>query len=155
MASLTIFGGQLTAASNTVQAYYAGSPTFTSSSAAATISLGAPTATSAVTASVTPNPVYQQAPDANGATFDFTIQLSETAGVATTVTGLTLNGTNYAASIADFFGSAVLPAHGTLSASMKAANIAVPSAAPMVFTGRDASGATWTRQISVPFLPAR
>jgi subtilase family serine protease len=154
-ASLTIFGGQLTAANNTVQAYYAGSPTFSSSSAAATVTLGAPAATSAVTASVTPNPVYRQAPDANGATFVFTIQLSETAGVATTVTGLSLNGTSYAGSIADFFGSAALAAHGTLSASMKAANIAVPSSVPMVFTGRDASGATWTRQITVPFLPAR
>ena len=81
-ASITVFGGQLLAANNTVQAYYGGSPTFSPSSAAATISLGAPTAASAVVLSVTPNPVYQQAPDANGATFSFTIQLNETAGVA-------------------------------------------------------------------------
>jgi hypothetical protein len=152
-ASITIFGGQLAAANNTVQVYYGGSPTFTPSSAAATVSLGAPVATSAVAASVTPNPVYQQAPDANGATFFFTIQLNETAGVATTVTGLTLNGTSYAGSIAAFFGSATLAAHGTLSASLRASNIAVPSSVAMVFTGRDASGATWTRQIAVPFLP--
>jgi subtilase family serine protease len=152
-ASITIFGGQLLAANNTVQAYYEGSPTFSPSSAAATVSLGAPVATSAVAASVTPDPVYQQAPDANGATFAFTIQLTETAGVATTLTGLTLNGTNYAGSIAGFFGSAALPAHGTLSASLKASNIAVPSSVVMTFAGRDASGATWTRQIAVPFLP--
>jgi subtilase family serine protease len=152
-ASITVFGGQLTAASNTVQAYYEGSPTFSPSSAAATLSLGSPVATSAVTPSVTPNPVYQQAPDANGATFFFTIQLKETAGVATTVTGLTFNGVSYAGSIAGFFGSTTLPAHGTLSASLRASNIAVPSSVVMVFTGRDASGATWTRQIAVPFLP--
>jgi hypothetical protein len=152
-ASITIFGGQLLAASSTVQAYYGGSPTFSPSSGSATLSLGSPAATSAVTAAVTPNPVYQQAPDANGATFAFTIQLNETAGVATTVTGLTLNGVSYAGSIAAFFGSATLPAHGTLSASLKAANIAAPSSVVMVFTGRDASGATWTRQIAVPFLP--
>jgi hypothetical protein len=152
-ASITVFGGQLPAASNTVQAYYGGSPTFSPSSAAVTLSLGAPTATSAVTPSVTPNPVYQHAPDANGATFSFTIQLSETAGVATTVTGLTLNGVSYAGSIAAFFGSATLPAHGALSASLRAANITAPSSVAMVFTGRDASGAAWTRQIAVPFLP--
>jgi subtilase family serine protease len=152
-ASITVFGGQLLAANNAVQAYYGGSPTFSPSSAAATIGLGSPAATSAVTASVTPNPVYQQAPDANGATFFFTIQLNETAGVATTVTGLTLNGVSYAGSIADFFGSATLPAHGALSASLRASNIAVPSSVGMAFTGRDASGATWTRQLAVPFLP--
>jgi subtilase family serine protease len=152
-ASITIFGGQLLAATNTVQAYYEGSPTFSPSSATATISMGSPVATSAVAPSVTPNPVYQQAPDANGATFFFTIQLKETAGVATTVTGLTLNGASYSGSIANFFGSATLPAHGTLSASLRASNIAAPSSVVMLFAGRDASGAAWTRQIAVPFLP--
>jgi len=152
-ASITVFGGQLPAATNTVQAYYGGSPAFSSSSATATASLGTPTATSAVAASVTPNPVYQQAPNANGATFFFTVQLNETAGVGTTVTGFTFGGVSYAGSIANFFGSTTLPAHGTLSASLKAGNIAVPSSVVMVFTGRDASGATWTQQIAVPFLP--
>jgi subtilase family serine protease len=152
-ASITVFGGQLPAASNTVQAYYGGSPMFSSSSAAATLNLGTPTATSKVVLSVTPDPVYQQAPNANGATFSFTIQLNETAGVDTTVTGFTLGGVSYAASIARFFGSTTLPAHGSLSASLQAANIAVPSSVVIVFTGRDASGATWTQQIAVPFLP--
>ena len=152
-ASVTVFGGQLTAMNNAVQAYYSGSPTFSSSSAAATLSLGTPPATSKVTLSVTPNPVYQQAPDASGATFSFTIQLNETAGVGTTVTGFTFGGVSYAASIAKFFGSATLPAHGTLSASLKAMNIAVPASEAIEFTGRDTSGATWTQQIAVPFLP--
>jgi subtilase family serine protease len=152
-ASITVFGGQLLAANNMVQAYYGGSPTFSSSSAAATLSLGTPTAASAVALSETPNPVYQQAPDANGATFSFTVSLNETAGVATTVTGFTFDGVSYAGSIANFFGSTALPAHGTLSSSLKVGNIAVPSSVVMLFTGRDASGAAWTRQIAVPFLP--
>jgi subtilase family serine protease len=152
-ASITVFGGQLLAASNTVQAYYGGSPLFSSSSAATTLSLGTPTAVSKVVLSVTPDPVYQQAPGANGATFSFTIQLNETAGVDTTVTGLTLGGVSYAASIARFFGSTTLPAHGSLSASLQAVDIAVPSSMAMVVAGRDASGAAWTQQIAVPFLP--
>jgi hypothetical protein len=52
-----------------------------------------------------------------------------------------------------FFGSAALPAHGSLSASLQAMNIPVPSSMVMVLTGRDASGASWTQQIAVPFLP--
>jgi subtilase family serine protease len=152
-ASITVFGSQLPEGNNTIQAYYAGSPTFSASSAAASVSIGAPAATSAVTASVTPNPVYQQPPAANGATFSFTIQLNETAGVGTTLTGFTFGGTSYAASIAQFFGSSALAANGKLSANLQAKNIAVPSTIVMGFSGRDASGAIWTRQVAVPFLP--
>ncbi len=152
-ASIKVFGSQLLAANNTVQAFYGGGPSFGSSSAAASISSGAPSATSLVTVSVTPDPVYQQAPDANGATFSFTIQLTETAGVATTLTGFTFDGVSFAGSIAGFFGSINLPVDGTLTANLKAGNIPVPSTVTMVFAGRDASGAAWTQQIAVPFLP--
>ena len=151
-ASITVSGGQLLAANNTVLANYGGNPIFGSSSATATLTVDTP-ATSQVTLSVTPNPVYQQAPDANGATFSFTIQLNETAGVATTVTGFAFDGASFASSIAKFFGSTTLPAHGTLSAVLKAGNIAVPSTVVLVFTGHDSSGASWTQQIAVPFLP--
>ena len=57
-ASLTLFGGQLTGPNNTIQASYGGSPLFSGSSATATVSLGTP-AMSAVTLSLTPDPVYQ------------------------------------------------------------------------------------------------
>lgn len=152
-ASLTIYGGQLLAASNTIQASYGGSPTFTPSSASTTVTVGPSSAASAVRVSMTPNPVYQQPPDANGATFSFTIQLTETAGVPTTVTGFIFDGVSYAGSLARFFGSTALPAHGTLSTSLKASNIPVPSSVNILFTGRDDGGAAWTRQLAVPFLP--
>jgi subtilase family serine protease len=152
-ASITVFGGQLTAANTTVRADYAGSPTFSSSSATATLSLGTPSAASQVALAVTPNPVHQQAPDASGATFSFTVQLKETAGVATLVTGFSFGGVNYASSIAQFFGSTSLPAHGTLSATLKSKSIVPPSSMVMVFTGKDASGTTWTQQITVSFQP--
>jgi hypothetical protein len=102
---------------------------------------------------VSPNPVHQQAPDSNGATFDFTIQLKETAGVSTTLTGFTFDGVSFSNSIASFFGSATLPAHGSLSANLKAGNIPVPSSVLAVFTGRDASGAAWSQQLSISFVP--
>lgn len=154
-ATLSIFGGQLPAVSNTIQANYGGSPTFNPSSASATVSIGTPTVSSAVTLTVNPNPVFQQAPDANGATFAFTITLTETAGVDTTLTGFTFNGQSYSTSIASFFGSTTLPGHGTSSASLKAAKISVPSSAVVAFTGRDGSGKTWSKQVTVSFQPAK
>lgn len=152
-ASITVYGGQFTAASNTVQANYGGSPAFSASSATATIALATPPAVSAVVPSVTPNPVYKQAPLANGATFVFSIHLNETAGVATTLTSFNFGGVDFTGSIAAFFGGSSLPAHGSLTANLKAGNISVPSSVPMAFTGRDASGAMWTQQITVQFLP--
>jgi subtilase family serine protease len=153
-ASLTVYGGQLLAASNTVAATYGGTPIFNGSSASAALNLGTP-ATSAVTVTVNPNPVYQQAPNAKGATFFFTVQLQETAGVGTTLTGFTFDGMSFGGSLASFFGSTTLPANGTLTANMSAGNIPVPSMVVLVFTGRDASGAMWSQQVTVPFLPAQ
>jgi hypothetical protein len=156
-ASITVTGGQLVAANNAIQVSYPGGPTFGPSSGTATLTLGtptqAPTATSKVLVTVTPNPVYQQAPNANGATFVFTVQLNETAGVATTLTGFTFDGVNFSSSIASFFGSANLPAHSSLSTTLSAGNIAVPTTVTIVFNGVDASGTKWTQQIGVPFLP--
>jgi hypothetical protein len=99
--------------------------------------------------------VYRQAPNASGATFFFTIQLQETASVATTLTGFTFDGMSFGGSLAKFFGGDTLPADGTLTADLSAGNIAVPASVPIVFTGRDASGALWSQQIAVPFLPAQ
>ena len=150
-ASITVFGARILTTNNAIQAAYQGSPLFTTSSATGTLTVGTPPATSAVALSVTPNPVHQQAPDANGATFTFTIQLKETAGVATTLTGFTFDGIGYSASIASFFGASALPAHGSLSATLHGGNIPIPSSVPIVITGRDPSGATWTQQATVLF----
>ena len=150
-ATWTVFGGQLTAASTTVQAFYAGNPAFNASSGSTTINLGTPSAVSKVNLSVSPNPVVQQAPDATGATFVFTVQLTETAGVATTLTNFTFAGVSYAASIPKYFGSTALPANGTLKGTLKANSIPVPSTQTITFNGRDVSGATWTQQMSIQF----
>ena len=75
--------------------------------------------------------------------------------MSTTLTGFTFDGISFAGSIAKFFGSTTLPAHGTLTGALKAGNIPVPSTVPIVFTGRDASGAAWSQQVAVQFLPVQ
>ena len=49
----------------------------------------AATPVSNVVPSCNPDPVYQQAPDANGFSWDFTLTLNETAGVGTSFTDFT------------------------------------------------------------------
>jgi hypothetical protein len=82
------------------------------------------------------------------------VQLQETAGVDTTLTGFTFDGLLFTGSIGKFFGSTTVTANGTLTATLKAGNVPAPSSVPLVFTGRDSSGAAWSREIVVPFLPA-
>src|ERR1017187_8895741 len=101
-ASLKVYGSQLAAGANIVTVSYGGSTNFKFSSGSATVNVTVSSATSAVIPSVVPNPVYQQAPAANGCTFFFTVSLTEIAGVSTTLTDFTFGnppGNDYASSI--------------------------------------------------------
>src|ERR1019366_2416669 len=148
-ASLTLNASQLNTGNNTITASYGASNGFMASSGSVTVSVSVPTAPSYVVASVTPNPVFQQAPDANGYTFLFTVRLSEIAGTAATLTGFTFAGTDYSSDIPSWFGSASIPANGTISASLGAQPSAVPVNLVLGFSGTDASGANWTEQLTV------
>ena len=112
---------------------------------------------SAVTVSIDSNPVFEQ----SGA-WPFHLTLTEEAGIGTTVTGLTINGTSYTTSqIATLFTGAGSPwpastppaiaPHGQIAASISLTNLGVPTNVPIVVTGVDASGSTWTSQLSIPF----
>jgi uncharacterized protein (TIGR03437 family) len=150
-ASITVAGNQLVIGTNTVSASYGGNAGFNPSSGSVKLTVTVPTAGSAVVPSVTPDPVYEQTPDADGYSWFYTVNLTEIAGVATTLTGFSIGGTDYSSSIASFFGSANIPANGTLSASLRTKLASVPATLTFTFSGADASGAKWSQQISVPF----
>jgi hypothetical protein len=96
--------------------------------------------------------VVQQTADADGYAWFYTVTLSETAGVATTVTSFRIGGTDYSSSIASWFGSANLPAGGTLSAHLRSRNLTVPTTIVFQAGGADSGGRTWTTQASIQFL---
>jgi uncharacterized protein (TIGR03437 family) len=104
-----------------------------------------------VTPSLDQNPVFQQQPDANGNSWVFNLTLSEEAGIATTLTGMSINGVDYSSKLASLFGSVSIPASGSISAKIGLANLNVPVNIPFTFSGTDASGKTWSQQLSVPF----
>jgi uncharacterized protein (TIGR03437 family) len=151
-ATFTVFGSQLSTGNNTITAHYSGSSSFNGSSGSVTVAVSVPTANSAVIPSIVPNPVYQQEADTDGYSWFFTIRLTEVAGVATTLTDFTFNGTSVASSIVDFFGSSTIPAHGTLSADLRVRGLSVPTTVVFGFSGMDhPGGPTWSQQLSVPF----
>ncbi len=106
---------------------------------------------SAVVASLDQNPVFQTPVDAKGNSWVFNLTLAEEAGIATTLTSMSINGTDVSSQIASLFGSASIPAAGSITAGIGLKNIAVPSNVAFTFSGVDASGKTWNQQLSVPF----
>lgn len=105
-----------------------------------------PAVNSAVALSLDQNPVFKQTPDASGNPWHFTLTLTEEAGIPTRLTGLTIDGVSYLSKIAT-----AIPAGGSVSANLGLSNVAAPKNVVFVVSGVDASGATWTQQLSIPF----
>ncbi|MGH9718768.1 MAG: BACON domain-containing protein [Bryobacteraceae bacterium] len=136
---------------------FTGTVTITSGSAApqfVTVRVDMRYNRSAVAASVTPSPVVEQAADADGARWFFALRLEESAGVATRLTSLKINGVDYSSRIVEWFGTDRIAAGGNIQARLKMANLFVPSEQSFEFVGvDDGSGQTWSRTISARFLP--
>ena len=91
------------------------------------------------------NPVYEQ-----GSSWPFTLTLTEEAGVATTLTGLTINGQSY--NVGSAFGTTAIPANQSISSTnLVLTGLSVPTNVTLQLTGKDSSGAPWSQQFSVPF----
>jgi len=112
-----------------------------------------PPSGSAVVSSIDQNPVFEQPPDSHGNRWTFTITLNEEAGIATTLTAFTINGQQQ--DVVTDFGSAVIPADGSLFASLGIKTLAVPTNVVFGFNGKDADGRTWSQQLTVPFNAAQ
>jgi uncharacterized protein (TIGR03437 family) len=116
----------------------------------------APTS-SAVVVSVSQNPgpgiygnaevVFEQ--PANN--WNFILTLTEEAGVATKLTGMTINGVNYSSQIASLFGNGSIPANQSISAQLNLTNLKAPGNLPFTFSGVDVGGRKWSEQLDIPF----
>jgi hypothetical protein len=124
-----------------IAASYSGSSGFGASSGSAVVTVAAVVASNVVATAT-------QTTDAQSG-FAVKIQLQETAGGATTLTGFTINGTNFTQAIAASFGSTQIAAHGTLSTTMNIQWTPLPATLVFVFNGMDASGRQWTQTISL------
>jgi hypothetical protein len=140
-ASLTVKGSGLAAGANTITATYGGSNTFAGSAASVTVTVTTPGS----------NVVATATPQSGGAQVGWgvKVQLQETAGTATTLTGFTINGTDFTPAIAGFFGSTQLPANGTLSANLIIQWLPLPPNIVFSFTGVDVSGRKWSQSVSI------
>ena len=142
-AALSVAATLLAGGNGTVGALYSGDATFMPSSGSTTITLQLPSSGSYVIPSVTPNPVAEV-----GTAWPYTIKLVEVAGVATTITAFTINGVNNLSNLP----SKSIAAYGSMSAFLAGSGLTVPLSRNFHFAGTDAGGATWSRDIAVPFI---
>jgi lysyl endopeptidase len=103
-------------------------------------------AQSNVAASITPSVVNQA-----GGRWSFTIRLSETAGADTRLTSLKMNGADYSAAIAGWFGGDAIPAKGSIEAPLEGSGRFPAGAQYFEFWGVDANGQHWYRTTTVEF----
>ena len=107
----------------------------------------APAQISAVVPSVDQIPVFS---DASGSSWQFKLRLSEEAGIATRLTGLTIDGRSF--DPAAVFGTTSIPARGSInSGAIRLSQVAVPKNVVFRFTGTDLGGRTWSQDYVIPF----
>ena len=152
-ASIAVDPNQLSMGANNIVAVYSGDDNFDASSAATTLTVTPPANAAAVTAAITPNPVYATATTAGVTTWNYTITLTEQAGVAATLTRFTIAGTDVSSRLSTFFpyGTAI-PLHGTLTGSVSSTSLIPPVNRAFTFGGTDANGNSWNQQVTVQFL---
>ena len=137
---------------NTITAVYGGSNGLNASAGITTVTVTAPANTAAIVPSVSPNPVYEENPNSNGDKWYFTVRVANQSAVTATLTKFTIGSTDYSSSINSFFGTANIAGNASISASLRQRNLNVPLDQLFGFAGTDASGATWSQQIMVPFV---
>jgi len=149
-ATATLAVPEVTLAADTglVVALYAGDGVYDGSSGGVTVQVNVPTATSLVVPSISRSPVYEQGPGS----WPYEVTLQNLSGVATTLTSMLVGGVDNSGSIKGFFGTSTIRGGSTVSASLVHTASAVPGNLTFVLGGVDAGGATWSRQITVPFV---
>jgi hypothetical protein len=97
---------------------------------------------------ITPSTVFQ-----SGGQWSFKIRLAETAGVATHVTGMKINGTDYSSSVKAWFGTDRIAANGAIEAPLNAPGSFATGSQFFEFWGvDDVSGKPWYRVASANFM---
>jgi uncharacterized protein (TIGR03437 family) len=141
---ITINGTDVASGNGTITALYSGDAIFENSKGVATVQLRLPSSGSLVVPVVSPNPVPQ-----SGFGWPYMVNLTEKAGVPTTLTRFTIDGVNNLPG----FAATRIPANGTIRAMLIGVNLPAPINRLFVFAGKDDDGTTWTQQLSIPFVP--
>ncbi|HXJ40254.1 MAG TPA: protease pro-enzyme activation domain-containing protein [Bryobacteraceae bacterium] len=149
VASFTVPAYRLGPGTSILAAQYSGDSAFSGAGAEATISVTAPTGAAGITISGA-SVVWPQPADAQGISWQTTVSLREIAGVPALITGFSMDGQTQ--SLAQYVPAPNLTANGSINVVLGFRNLAAPVTKTFAFTGVDANGNAWSRQIAVPFV---
>lgn len=150
-ATVSVPAWLLNTGANTVYASYAGDASFSGSGASLRLQVTLPTAANIAAVRVAVlSPVYAVRSGTQAPTWQATVALLEAAGVPALLTGFTIDGV--AQPLSASFPSPTIPPSGTLQSTVVLRNQAVPVVHIFGFTGTDAGGNQWARQVSVSFF---
>jgi uncharacterized protein (TIGR03437 family) len=146
-AAFTLSASQLPVGAVAVWAIYSGDASFSGSSASLIVTVGYPPGSSVVVPSISPNPVFAYAYAQGNYSWLCSVTLKETAGVSTTLTGFTINGQPQ--SLSKYFVKlGIAPNQTVYISTIEFSGRSAPATLTFGFTGVDAGGQTWSRQVS-------
>jgi len=151
-ATISIDAGQLPIGTDTVAADYPGDSDLDGSGGSTTVTVAAPSTGSAVMASVDPPIVPRLPPDASGYEWFVGITLQEEAGVATTLTGFSIDGFSEDSRLQVFFPNTAIPANGSIFGSVASRGLITPVTRTFSFSGQDANGRKWSTQTTAQYV---
>jgi hypothetical protein len=147
-ASLAVPMVRIAEDSGLVTAWYGGDGVVEASGGSAIVNLDIPSTGSLVVPAIDPNPVYQF-----GSVYRFGVTLQEVAGVATSITGFSIDGVNQSLTLLP---RTTLAANGAISALLVTGSGTNVNAGIHVFSfsGRDANGRIWSQAVTATFVPS-
>jgi uncharacterized protein (TIGR03437 family) len=147
-ASLSFPVYQLGAGAFILSAVYSGDTVFSSGGATKLIEITAPASASAIVPSG-PNTVWASPPDAEGLSWQTTLSLQDASGVPALLTGFSIDGQTQ--TLSQYFPSPDIPGNGAIQTTVVFRNLTTPLTRTFAFTGIDATGQSWSRQLSVRY----
>jgi uncharacterized protein (TIGR03437 family) len=132
----------------TFYAQYSGDAAFSSAGAGTRIQIVAPTGTASIVPSF-PNSVWPNLPQGQGLGWTTTMTLREVGGVAAMLTGFTIDGKSQP--VTQYFPIVNILPNGSISGTFVLRNLAPPTVRTYGFTGTDAMGNSWSREVSVNY----
>ncbi len=134
----------------TITAVYSGDAAFNGGSATAQVTVGAPPGAAMVV--TWPNTIWPAPADAQGLSWQTSIQLSEVGGqTPAMVTAFAIDGQPQP--LAQYFPAPNIAPNGAVTVTTVFRNLAAPVTRTFAFTGTDALGNAWSRQVQVAYLP--
>jgi uncharacterized protein (TIGR03437 family) len=139
-----------TTGSFSLTASYSGDAAFSGGGASASLQVTVPPAGAAIIPSA-PTAVWPGFPDERGLNWSTAISLREAAGVPAIITGFTIDGQPQ--SLAQYFPSPQILPSTTVRLTVVLRGLAPPVSRTFGFTGTDATGQNWSRQVTVNYMP--